>query len=34
LPPSKSGTHTDELLELIGYSEAEIESLKAGGAVS
>lgn len=33
MPPQPLGTHTDEILRSIGYSEAEISDLMASGAV-
>ena len=32
-PPPTMGEHTDELLRAAGYSEAEIEQFKSGGAI-
>jgi crotonobetainyl-CoA:carnitine CoA-transferase CaiB-like acyl-CoA transferase len=32
-PPPTMGEHTDELLRATGYSEAEIEQFKSGGAI-
>jgi alpha-methylacyl-CoA racemase len=32
-PPPTMGEHTDELLHAAGYSEAEIEQFKSGGAI-
>ena len=32
-PPPKTGEHTAELLQALGYSQAEIEALRAKGAV-
>jgi len=33
MPAPKLGEHTDALLQELGYGEAEIGALKAGGAV-
>ena len=33
-PPARLGEHTDEVLESVGYSAAEIAALRAAGAIA